>query len=62
MLGKMHYIKINVQKFPDPKKVKCPKKEKKETKYTLAFHAEGKNPRFFESEHFLAQLKSNFKT
>ena len=24
-----------------PKKVKCP--EKKETKYTLAFHAEGKN-------------------
>ena len=24
-------------------KVKSPKKEEKETKYTLAFHAEGKN-------------------
>ena len=24
------------------KKVKCPKKKKEETKYTLAFHAEGK--------------------
>ena len=33
--------------FPKPKKVKCPKKEKEkkkeETKYTLAFHAKGKN-------------------
>ena len=35
---------INVQRFLNPKKVKCPKEEKKEeTKYSLAFHAEGKN-------------------
>ena len=38
---------INFQRFPNSKKVKCPKKkeekEKEETKYTLAFHAEGKN-------------------
>jgi len=31
-----------------PKKVKCPKK-KKETKYTLAFHAEGKNPARYQN-------------
>ena len=38
------YIKDQCSKISKPKKVKCPKeKEKKETKYTLAFHAEGKN-------------------
>ena len=39
-------LRINVQRLPQTKKVKCPKKEEKkkekETKYTLAFHAEGK--------------------
>ena len=45
MLGKIHYRSM-FKGFPKPKKVKCPKKEKEkkkeETKYTLAFHAEGK--------------------
>ena len=48
MLGKILYG-LMFKGFPSqtPQKVKCPKKEKKEkeTKYTLAFHAEGKNSR-----------------
>ena len=37
-------LRISIQKFPNPRKVNGPKKKKeKETKYTLAFHAEGKN-------------------
>ena len=32
---------INVQRFLNPKKVKCTKEKKEETKYPLAFHAEG---------------------
>ena len=44
-MQQVKYIKGQCSKVSQTKKVKCPKKEKKEeeTKYTLAFHAEGKN-------------------
>ena len=35
-------LKIKRKKVSQTKKVKCPKEKEKETKYTLAFHAEGK--------------------
>ena len=46
MFGKCwaKYIKDQYSKVFQTKKVKSPKKKKKETKYILAFHAEGKNP------------------
>ena len=34
------------------KKVKCPNKKEEETKYILAFHAEGKKQFFFENMNF----------